>query len=89
MPTFGSDLYSTEEIIAEPGTCYLTSVTGIAPVTFENNAAYINGWIERLKGDKHVIFYASTQSQKATDYILNIKPEEAEMPEAESVGRGK
>ncbi len=86
MTPFGSDIYSTEEIIAELGTCYLTSITGIAPITFENNAAYIHGWIERLQNNPSVIVYASTQAQKATDYILNVKPEESdeEVPEERS-----
>lgn len=76
MTPFASDVYSTEEIIAELGTCYLTSVTGIAPITFENNAAYIQGWIERLQNDPSVIVYASTQAQRAVDFILNVKPVE-------------
>lgn len=78
MTPFGSDIYSTEEITAELGTCYLTSFTDIAPITFENNAAYIQGWIERLENDQRVIVYASMQAQKAVDYILNIKPAELE-----------
>lgn len=78
MTPFGSDVYSTEEIIAELGTCYLTSLTGIAPITFENNAAYIHGWIERLQNDPSVIVYASTQAQRAVDFMLNVKPAETE-----------
>ncbi len=84
MTPFGSDIYSTEEIVAELGTCYLTSLTGIAPMTFENNAAYIQGWIERLQNNPSVIVYASTQAQKATDYILNVQPEETESEVTES-----
>lgn len=45
----------------------------------ENNAAYIQIWLERLKNDKKFIVYASSQAQKATDYILNIKNEEKEL----------
>jgi len=83
MTPFGSDIYSIEEITAELGTCYLTSLTGIAPITFENNAAYIHGWIERLENDQRVIVYASMQAQKATDYIMNVKAEEIEAEIAE------
>jgi antirestriction protein ArdC len=87
MTPFGSDIYSTEEIIAELGTCYLTSVSGIAPVTFENNAAYIQGWIEHLKDDQRVIVYASMQAQKSTDYVLNLKDENnnVEITEVQSI----
>src|SRR5258706_361842 len=41
-----------------------------------NSAAYIQGWLERLKNDKRFIVYASVQAQKAVDYILNTKPKE-------------
>jgi antirestriction protein ArdC len=70
---FGSDKYSIEELTAQIGACYLNSVAGIGDRDFENNVAYIQGWIKVLKNDKRFIVYASGQAQKATDYILNIK----------------
>ena len=75
MSPFGSDLYSTEEIIAEMGSCYLTSFVGIAPKPLDNSVAYIQGWLERLKNDKRILIYAASQAQKAADYIL-ITPNE-------------
>ncbi len=71
--SFGSELYSIEELTAEIGACYLNSITGIMNKEFENSVAYIKGWIERLRNDKRLIVYASGQAQKATDYILNIQ----------------
>ena len=47
-------------------------------MTFENSAAYIQGWIERLKNNLSVTMYASTQAQRATDFILNVKADEVE-----------
>lgn len=70
---FGSDLYSIEELTAEIGTTYLTSVAGIIDKEFDNSVAYIKGWIDRLKSDQRMIVYASGQAQKATDYILNVQ----------------
>ena len=75
MSPFGSDLYSTEEIIAEMGSCYLTSFAGIATKPLDNSVAYIQGWLERLKNDKRILIYAASQAQKAADYIL-ITPNE-------------
>ena len=54
------------------GASYIKSHAGIPIEQLENNAAYIQIWLERLKKDKKFIVYASSQAQKATDYILNI-----------------
>lgn len=72
MAEFGSEIYSKEELVAEMGTCYLQSVTGITS-EFENGAAYLQGWLNKLKGDKRFIFQASREAQRAADYILNIQ----------------
>ncbi|MEI6316375.1 MAG: zincin-like metallopeptidase domain-containing protein [bacterium] len=72
---FGDETYSLEELVAEIGTCYLQSFTGITK-EFEQSGAYIQGWLQRLKNDKRFIFTASHQSQKATDFILNVKQNE-------------
>jgi antirestriction protein ArdC len=81
MAEFGSEPYSHEELVAEIGTCYLESLTGIIDKQFEQNAAYIEGWLDRLRKDRRFIFSASTQAQKATDFILNIKYEVKEEAE--------
>lgn len=79
---FGSELYATEELTAEIGASYLKSRAGIPIEELENNAAYIQAWLKRLKNDKKCIVYASSQAQKATDFILNIERElEQELPE--------
>ena len=72
MSEFGSELYSHEELVAEIGTCYLQSFTGI-PSEFEQSAAYIQNWLAALKNDTRFIFSASTHAQKATDFILNAQ----------------
>ncbi|XVJ66916.1 MAG: DUF1738 domain-containing protein [Lacibacter sp.] len=74
MNEFGSEQYSLEELIAEIGTAYLCSFTGIGNQELENSAAYIEGWLGKLKNDKRFIVKASGQAQKAVDYILNIQP---------------
>jgi antirestriction protein ArdC len=69
MAEFGSDLYSIEELIAELGSSYLPSLTGILQP--QNSAAYIQGWLSKLKCDKRFIIHASGFAQKAVDFILN------------------
>lgn len=78
MSEFGSEPYSNEELIAELGTCFLGSHTGILEKEITNSAAYIQGWLSKLKNDKRFIVTASTQSQKAVDFILNGKKQEQE-----------
>lgn len=73
MTEFGSAPYSFEELVAEIGACYLESMTGIAEKQIENNVAYINGWLEWLENDDHFIVLASSQAQKAVDYIMGVK----------------
>ncbi len=40
----------------------------------ENSAAYLAGWLTKLKADSKFIFKAAAEAQKAADYILNRKP---------------
>lgn len=70
---FSSELYSVEELTAEIGCCYLKSFAGIKEAATKNNAAYIGGWLKRLKSDRRLILYASAQAQKAVNLILEIK----------------
>ena len=72
--TYSSEPYSIEELTAEIGACYLNSISGISERVFDNNVAYIDGWLKVLRNDKRLIVYASTQAQRATDFILNVPP---------------
>ncbi|MGC4100850.1 ArdC family protein [Ferruginibacter sp.] len=71
MAEFGSEPYSIEELIAELGSSYLNSFTGLLEKEIENSAAYIAGWLGKLKNDKRFIIQASGQAQRAVDFILN------------------
>jgi antirestriction protein ArdC len=68
---FGDTNYSKEELVAEMGAAFLAGLTGIDLVTIPNNAAYLNSWIRRLKGEPRLVISAAAQAQKAVDYILN------------------
>lgn len=81
MHEFGSEAYSLEELIAEMGTAYLCSFTGIGNQELVNSAAYIDGWLAKFKNDKRFIVKASGQAQKAVDYILNIQPNQQQVEE--------
>ena len=68
---FGAADYSKEELIAEMGAAFLCADAAIEHETIENSAAYIDGWLTRLKNDKKILIQAAGKAQKATDYILN------------------
>ncbi len=67
---FGDTNYSKEELCAEMGAAYLCGVTGIVNETVDNSAAYIQGWLSRLRNDKRLLIQAAAQAQKAADFIL-------------------
>lgn len=71
--------YATEELTAEMGASYLKSHSGIPIEQLENNASYIQHWLEQLKNDKKLFVHASAQAQRATDFILNVNEKEKEI----------
>ena len=67
---FGSTNYSKEELVAEMGAAMLAGHAGIENKVVDNSAAYIGGWLSRLKSDKKLAVHAAAQAQKAVDHIL-------------------
>jgi len=67
---FGSATYSKEELCAEMGSAFLCAEAGISPVVIENQAAYVAGWLSKLRDDRKLLVYAAAQAQKAADFIL-------------------
>ena len=72
---FGSHNYSKEELVAEMSAAFLCGRSGIES-TFENSAAYIATWREKLTSDKHVIVSAASQADKAVRFITGELREE-------------
>ena len=71
-----SEPYAFEELVAELGAVYLCQHAGItvspaaAAEQLENTAAYIDGYLRLLKADKRFLFQASSQAQKAVNFLL-------------------
>jgi len=59
---------------AEIGAAYLCAEAGISTAVLENQAAYIAGWLKRVRDDRRLIVHAAAQAQRAADYILNRTP---------------
>lgn len=68
--SFGSRTYSKEELIAEMGATFLCGHCGIENAVIENSAAYIAGWLRKLRDDNRLVVHAAAAAQKAADYIL-------------------
>ena len=76
---FGDESYSKEELIAEIGSAALCNMYGIETnATFQNSAAYIAGWLEKLRNDSQLIIAASSKAGKAVDFIIGKESEENE-----------
>lgn len=69
---FGDEGYAKEELVAELGSCFLSSDLGLEPESHEGHAAYIQSWLTVLKNDKKFIVNAASHAQRATEYILNL-----------------
>ena len=67
---FGSENYSKEELIAEIGASFLCNISGIQK-TIDNQASYIENWLQVLNQDNRMVVIAASQAQKACDLILN------------------
>ena len=71
---FGSPTYSFEEMIAEMSAAYLCAEAGISPAVLENQAAYIAGWLKKLRDDRKLLVHAAAQAQQAADYVMGKVP---------------
>ncbi|MDY4281308.1 MAG: zincin-like metallopeptidase domain-containing protein [[Pasteurella] mairii] len=64
-----SKVYAFEELVAEMGSAFLCAHIGFN--TVQQNAGYINGWIQLLKEDKRAIFKASGKAREACQYMFD------------------
>jgi len=73
-----SKTYAEEELVAEMGASFLNAHAGIIEDELSNSAAYLQSWMDALKGKdaKGWIIRAASQAQKAANYILDLHPEE-------------
>jgi len=68
---FGSPVYSKEEMVAEMGAAFLCAEAGISNTVIANQAAYVAGWLKKLRDDRKLLIHAAAQAQRAVDFILN------------------
>jgi antirestriction protein ArdC len=82
---YGSGEYAEEEVIAEMSASYLSSIAGIQVYakTLDNTAAYIQHWVEKLKGNERLIVTLSSKAQLSSDWITGKRDSDASEPATE------
>jgi antirestriction protein ArdC len=75
LPVGGRGMSSSEASPSRPNAelsaAYLCAEAGISSAVIENEAAYLQGWLTKLRSEKRLIVIAAAKAQKAADYILN------------------
>lgn len=74
---FGDPAYSREELVAEMSAAFLCNAAGIED-TLPNNAAYLQSWMNALRGDSRLVVAAASAAQKSADYILGAQASDQE-----------
>jgi len=71
--SFGDELYSREELVAETGAAFLCVWAQIATERTEQNThSYIQHWIAALRNDNRLVIQATAAAQRAVDLITGI-----------------
>jgi antirestriction protein ArdC len=78
---FGSEKYSMEESRVEMAAAFVCNALGL-PTDFENHAAYVGGWLKKLREDKRELFHCAADAQKIADWTLRYHPDFAGKVEA-------
>jgi antirestriction protein ArdC len=83
--SFGSKLYSVEEITAELISAFCCASLGIVPTV--RHADYIGSWLEVLREDNRAIVRAASQASKAADWLLSFLPDADSPPDTDDMWR--
>lgn len=61
-----------EELVAEMTACFLCAEAGIETAVIDNQVAYIDDWRKSISEDVKLVMAASSEAQKAANYIMGI-----------------
>jgi antirestriction protein ArdC len=84
--TFFSKSYGKEELIAELCAVMLAGECGL-DVDIKNHAAYVAGWLTKIKEDRSILIKAASQATKAVEYILGKAISFENIPPGNFAGR--
>ncbi len=63
--------YALEELVAELGSCFLSSKFKI-DTTNTKNAEYLDSWIKAIKEKPYILFSMASHASKSTNYLQNL-----------------
>lgn len=63
--------YAFEELVAEIGSVFVANRLGIMPEPRDENAAYIKGWMKKIKDKPSSFWSAASRAQAAADFLRN------------------
>jgi antirestriction protein ArdC len=69
--SFGSKLYTTEELVAEITAAFVCASLSIQPSV--RHADYLGYWLSVLREDNRAIFRAASKASKAADFLLAFR----------------
>lgn len=69
--SFGSKLYSSEELVAEITAAFVCAALSIQPTV--RHADYLGNWLSVLRSDNRAIFRAASKASKAADFLLAFR----------------
>ncbi len=85
---WGDEGYAMEELVAELGSAYLCADLGLVPDVREENAAYIENWLQVLKNDKRALFSAAAHAQRAVELLHGYQQAPEFEPSADPSAEG-
>src|SRR5690242_9316248 len=56
------------------GAAFLCAEAGLSTAVIENQAAYVAGWLKKLRDDRKLLVHAAAHTQHAADDILRRPP---------------
>ena len=66
---FGDEACAEEEAVAAISQCLADQFMGFGTDHLDDHAAYIDGWVRVLRGDKRFLFTAAAHAQRAVDWL--------------------
>lgn len=82
------DVYAMEELIAELSSAYLCASKGISMDTTQHSS-YLDSWVKSLKENPYILFSASSQASKATNYLEKLSEKNIEQEQDKGKTKSK
>lgn len=72
---FGSSRYAREELVAELGAVFVLNHLGLTNKPERDHAAYLQSWVNALKGDPSLLWSAASDASKGAQHLIDAADE--------------